>query len=365
MIKLAILSPSHNTYSETFIQAHKKLPFHVFYYYGGGKPNHLEGKGYLLSNRVRRLYASITNKINKKPINDYALTYSLKKEKINAVLAEYGTVAAENLDIIKKLNLPLFVFFHGYDASVHHVLEQYKLKYAEVFAYATCIFSVSNAMTNKLIGIGCPAEKIIYNVYGPNDLFLNLNANFNNKNFVSIGRFVDKKAPYYTILAFSRALKKHPDAKLIMAGDGPLWNTCKNLISYLKIEENISLVGVVKPEEWAKLLENTIGFIQHSIKAENGDMEGTPVAVLEACAAGVPVISTKHAGIPDIIKHQINGLLCNEHDVEGMADNIISLIENTNLVKELGYNAKNTIKENYTMQKHLDTISKEIIKILN
>ncbi|WP_017260212.1 glycosyltransferase [Pedobacter arcticus] len=360
MKNLAILSINQDAYSETFIKIHKTLPFNISYYYGNVIPTHLEGKGYLLKNKLYRLYISVVAKIKKKETRLFALERSLRKENIDVVLAEYGTTGAECLAIVKSLKLPLLVFFHGYDASVTSTLDLYRVKYLALFKYASCVFSVSNAMTEKLVSIGCDRKKICYNVYGPNNLFLGVKPNFENNNFVAIGRFADKKAPYYTILAFNQVVKKHPDAKLIMAGDGPLWNVCKNLILHLNLQRNVSLIGIINPQEWAKLLGNCIAFLQHSVTAATGDMEGTPVAVLEACAAGIPVISTYHAGIPDIIEHEENGLLCEEHDVDLMAVNIIRIFENRHFAQELGKNSKLKIKERFSIDQHLQIITTEI-----
>src|SRR5690606_7951411 len=104
---------------------------------------------------------------------------------------------------------------------------------------------------------------------------------FSKKQFVAIGRFTDKKAPYYTLMAFKEAIKNHPDATLIMAGDGQLLNMCKNLVRFFKIENQVAFPGVISPEKFRELLSESLAFVQHSITAENGDMEGTPLAVLE------------------------------------------------------------------------------------
>src|SRR5690606_24279507 len=114
--------------------------------------------------------------------------------------------------------------------------------------------------------------------------------------------------------------KNHPDASLIMAGDGVLLNMCQNLARHLEIEKQVLFPGVITPETYRELLSESLAFVQHSITAANGDMEGTPLAVLEAGAAGLPVISTKHAGIPDVIVDGKTGLLCVEHDVATMAN---------------------------------------------
>lgn len=365
MLNLAILSPEQNVYSETFIQAHKNLPYKVSFYYGGFIPNYLEGKGYLLNHLFSRICYTLDYRNSKKlSLQELALKYSLKKNGIQVVLAEYGPTAAESLAVIKSLKLPLFVYFHGYDATVKSVLSKYEIRYKDVFNYAIKIFSVSAEMTKKLIELGCPIDKIVYNVYGPNQIFFKNSPHFNNKQFVAIGRFVDKKAPYYLILAFKDLVKKYPNAQLKIAGDGVLFNSCINLIKHFKLDHNIHLVGIVTPEDWVTVLENSLAFVQHSITAYNGDMEGTPVAILEACAAALPVISTIHAGIPDIIIDGVNGYLVEEHDVEQMTKNLIKIYENADHAKDLGLKGRDLVANNFSLSKHLATIEKEINNIL-
>jgi colanic acid/amylovoran biosynthesis glycosyltransferase len=182
--------------------------------------------------------------------------------------------------------------------------------------------------------------------------------------FIAVGRFVDKKAPYYTLLAFKEVLKEFPNATLVMAGDGILHNSIKNLIRYYQLEKNVKLIGIIRTNEFLQILQDARAFVQHSITASNGDMEGTPLGVLEACAAGVPVISTYHAGIPDVIIHGFNGLLCEEHDVLKMSENMKLVLIDKNRAGELGANARQTILNNFQLDRHLHILSEVIIKAI-
>lgn len=357
MKNLAILSPSNDTLTETFITAHRKLPFNVTFLHGGLIP-FIDEKNNKPIVKVLKIFFQIISKIRQKgnyfePI----LKFHLKRNKIDIVLAEFGVTGAESLNVIKKLKLPLIVHFHGFDASVYDVLKEYNEKYKEMFLYAKSVIAVSKTMKAKLIEIGCPEEKICLNTYGPHPDFFNVKPNLNNKNFLSVGRFVDKKAPYFTILAFNDVIKKHQDANLVMIGDGPLLATCKNLVTYFKLEKNISFVGAKNREEIVNYLNNSIGFIQHSIQAENGDSEGTPVAIIEAQAAGIPVISTLHAGIPEVVIHGKTGYLVKERSVNEMAAYICSCIEQKEVLAQLSINSKENIKKNYSLENHLNTIT--------
>jgi colanic acid/amylovoran biosynthesis glycosyltransferase len=365
---LAICTPSGNAYSETFIQAHKDVPnANIFYYYNGTIPRTLENIGNLYPDSFfSKIHFYIIRFLFYKnfSLQEITLIRSFQKNKINVVLAEYGTTGVQLLKVCKYLNLSLIVHFHGYDASIKKVLEDNIILYREMFGYAKYIIVVSNIMKNKILELGCPEEKILLNIYGPNDDFLKINPNYSGKYFISIGRFVDKKAPYYLILTMRKVVESHPNTKLFIGGNGALYNTCKNLIQYYNLKDNIILLDIIKPQEYQEYLKNAIAYVQHSITAENGDMEGTPVSIIEASAAGLPVISTLHAGIPDVIIHEKTGFLVEEHDVENMAGYIIHLIENPSLAKAMGALGKKNIQENFSITKHLNILS-ELIQSCN
>jgi colanic acid/amylovoran biosynthesis glycosyltransferase len=363
-INLAILSPSTDAYSETFIRAHKEIPGVAAKLYSGGfLPKRLEIKGYLEPASVLRqiLYRVMFRlRGHRLSYSEWVLLQSFKKEKIQVVLAEYGTTACYVLRICQIARIPLIVHFHGYDASKKEILQKYQFEYKAVFQYASAVIAVSKVMKNTLIQIGCLPEKIKLNPCGPNPLYFQLEPTFNEISFVSVGRFVDKKAPYYVVLAFNEVLKKYPNAQLVMIGEGPLLNSCKNLAHILGSEDQISFPGVLPMEVIQSHFKNALAFVQHSITADNGDMEGTPVAVLEASAAGLPVISTRHAGIPDAVIHGETGFLCAEHDVQQMAEYMMEVIENKALAKNVGQKGRALVRQEFTLEKHLKILSEAI-----
>ena len=155
-------------------------------------------------------------------------------------------------------------------------------------------------------------------------------------------------------------MEKHPDAHLYLAGDGPLKETCENIVKQLKLENNITFLGIIKPETFRSYLSKVFGFVQHSIRAKNGDMEGTPLAVLESSISGLPVVSTFHAGIPDVIKNNETGLLSQEHDVEAMTANMIKIFNDRKGAMEMGQKGKVNIHINYSISKHIDSLDRII-----
>lgn len=355
--RIAILTNKPYDKCETFIKAQlDALPFKIDHYWGAQLPLNLRCpkqtffKKILCKLRMIRQKSAI-DFVSKEFVNN----------KIEIVFAHYGMVGAKILPVCKLLNLPLVVHFHGHDAVRKTVLKEFELYYKEMFDYPkSVIVSVSHEMTKRLIKLGCPKEKIYYNPYGPNELFINVIPQFSKRQFVSIGRFVEKKAPHLTILAFKKVIDKFPDAKFVFAGDGNLLDSCIDLTIALGLQNNILFKGRISADQFCNYLSESLAYVQHSIEAQDGDMEGTPVSILEASGAGLPVISTLHAGIPDVIVHEETGLLCNEYDVDTMADNMLRLIENPLLAKILGEKGKIRVSELFSMDKHIFNLTKII-----
>jgi len=98
------------------------------------------------------------------------------------------------------------------------------------------------------------------------------------------------------------------------------------------------------------------GFLQHSIRASDGDSEGTPVAILEAQASGLPVIATRHAGIPDVVIEGRTGFLVDEGDVKRMAEGIARVAEDSPLATALGAAGRSRVLESFTMERSIDRL---------
>lgn len=137
------------------------------------------------------------------------------------------------------------------------------------------------------------------------------------------------------------------------------------MVSKLKIENSVDFVGWVSPEQQLDFLSKSAIFVQHSVTTRKGDAEGTPVAILEASAAGLPIVSTKHGGIIDTVIDGETGFLVDENDWEEMGNKMIHLLENPSHLQSFGENGKKNIYDNFSMEKHIEEVEKAIRKIVN
>ena len=274
---------------------------------------------------------------------------NLFRGRADAVLAEFGPTGVAVMEACRQLNLPLFVHFHGYDISVRRVLEQYGAAYSEMFRRASGLIAVSRAMKRKLIERGAPPERVHYNPCGVDcESFDGANPSESPPHVLAVGRFVEKKGPRLTLAAFAEVLRQYPEARLRMIGDGPLLDECRRLSRRLSVGHAVTLLGRQPHQMVAEEMRRARLFAQHSIEAASGDSEGTPVSILEAGASGLPVVSTRHGGIPDVVLDEETGMLVEEGDVAGMARRMLRLLRDPALAARLGGEARRRVSSHFS-----------------
>lgn len=355
MAKLCIIKPNPSTYSETFIQSHIDfLPMEKKILYGGDFPLYKEDGSFLIPSFwgiVSYLFQKRVLKKRDIPVRTNALVSYLRKENIEVVLAEYGTVGAMVADACRLANVPLVIHFHGADAHHHATINEYKDWYRRAFQYASTIIGVSNDMINSLHQLGAPQEKLVWNPYGINtDRFAPAHEEAAlNSTFLFVGRFVSKKSPQTTIRAFYEVSKRYPESRLVMAGGGPLLEESKALSQELGIDHKVNFAGVLPSEQISVLLRQSCCFVQHSVTPPDGDMEGTPNTILEAAAAGLPVVSTRHAGIKEAVIDGKTGYLVDEYDTAAMTDSMMKILASPAAAMAMGQEGRKHILQHYAL----------------
>lgn len=352
-MKICIARSERNSYSETFIRDQltglSRLA-EVYSIHTSRLPERTED-GTLLSPFafwiLHKLIKSVTG-IRNNFFSHYGIKKFLTTNKIDVVLANYGLTATHLMPVCKALTIPLVVIFHGHDAGDKKLVRTYRDRYQKLFSCASAIVAVSHDIRNKLIALGADPEKVTVISCGVDTQKFTPASPPKDKIFLSVARFVEKKGPLYTLRAFHEVWKKYPHARLVMAGAySGLYKKCKQLTESLDMHEAVSFLGILSHDQVVEWMNKSFAFVQHSVTASNGDTEGTPVGILEAAAAGLPVVSTVHGGIPQAVLHEVTGLLVKERDVAAMAACMIRLLENPTLVTTMRQAARKHIIEHY------------------
>lgn len=283
--------------------------------------------------------------------HEYAVTH---------LLIEYGNVASQIIELNSRLfRLPIFVHFHGYDASRllrdQRIVEYYKWLDKNV----SKIIVGSNDMKKRLVKVGMRKEQITVNYYGID--FPEQHSHMIESDickFIFIGRLVEKKSPLSTLNAFAKAVAINEKMTLDIIGgdnDSGLMNTVKAFIADNRLEDKVVLHGNQSHEYVKSSLLNASCYVQHSVTAkDSGDMEGLPNIILEAASYGLPVVSTKHAGIPEAVEDGVSGFLVEEYDVDAMAEKMLMLSLNKALRVQMGKKGREIIHQKFTAEKSIN-----------
>jgi len=256
--------------------------------------------------------------------------------KPDIIHCHFGYESIKFLDNIDELAVPIFVSFHGYDASELLKKKSYVNKLNFFFERKNIIpIYVSNYVKNNLL-------KVKVNMQNAELLYYGIDVDFFNPEsrskihtddvftFLQISTFTEKKGHIYTLQAFKKMLETVDDKrkyKLILAGGYLLIDQIKQITVEMGLADYVEFPGHVKPIDGKKLLLEANAFVHHSITASNGDAEGLPNAIIEAMAMELPVISTWHAGIPELIEDGVNGYLVKEKDVDTYVKRMKDILE--------------------------------------
>lgn len=355
-VSVCIVQPTVGTISETFIRAHAEcLPASVTVIHGSMP--HIDGQpivGQSIPQRlVRKCWRLLRGKSYASDVTE-AFVKAFRLARATIVLAEFGPVGAHVREACRQSRIPLVVHFHGYDASRRNILAEYEEPYRMLFQDAAGVVVVSEPMRRRLEALGAPPHKIYYNPYGVDcRLFYGGDPATSGPILLAVGRFVEKKAPQITISAFAIVQREYPEAQLRMIGDGPLLEPCRDLVSKLGLENAVHFLGAQPPEVVTSEMRQARAFVQHSVEASDGDSEGLPNSILEAGATGLPVVATRHAGIPEAVLHGETGLLVEEGDVQAMAVGMHTLLRDSELADRLGKNARQRISTHFSRDRSI------------
>lgn len=245
-----------------------------------------------------------------------------KRARPDLVHAHFASGGRSALPLAESLGVPLLVTFHGADVTVRASKKNY---YERLGEQATRFICVSEFIRGKALESGFPAEKLLVHYIGIDRVLFSAAASLEPpQGVLFVGRLVEKKGCEYLLRAMHIVQQTHPRCELTIIGDGPLRSSLEALARDLNVR--CQFLGVQSSVVIRDCLAKARVFCVPSITASNGDSEGLAIVFAEAQAMGVPVVSTTHGGIPEIVVHGTTGLLAPERDHEALADALSLLL---------------------------------------
>jgi glycosyltransferase involved in cell wall biosynthesis len=167
---------------------------------------------------------------------------------------------------------------------------------------------------------------------------------------VSIGRLIEKKGFADLISACCLLKPRGRDFVCEIIGEGPLENALRSQIARDGLESCVKLVGPRTQSQISLSLAHATIFVLPCTREETGGMDNLPTVIMEAMAAGLPVISTPLAGIPEMVENDCNGILVREHDPEAVSAAIEYLIANPEQARSFGDRGREIAREKFSIE---------------
>jgi colanic acid/amylovoran biosynthesis glycosyltransferase len=272
------------------------------------------------------------------------------------------------LPFIEQWHKPCVVSFHGADVAHKPEIKDYPGKLRRLFNAVPLVFARSQSLAARLVQLGCPPEKLRINRTGiplGEFPFAHREPPQDGKwKVVQACRLIPKKGVATSLRAFAIFKKDYPGAELFIAGKGPLQSELEMLAGGLGIARDVHFLGFLSQSKLRGLYGSSHLFLHPSEISPNQDQEGVPNSVLEAMATGLPVVATRHGGIPEAVDHGRTGFLVSEEDHVALANAMQLIGSSPILLKQMGALAHVTVKERFeqeTQIEHLESFYEEAI----
>ena len=328
------------------------------------------GHGTFIEEIEKRCGNAITIKC-KKRIDIHALQELiaiLKKQRIDILHCHemksrlYGLIAA------RALNIPVVTTHHNWTGA-NRLVKVYEYLDAFYIRFFDQIVAVSEELKHSMLKLKVPAKRISVIINGINlkelhidrkDIsYLKKKIGIKNgtKIIGNVGRLSVEKGHKLFLTAAKLIQKEFPAIQFLIAGDGPLKSELKFCADNLGLKESVFFTGFCSNIQQLYLLMD--------IFLLTSSVEGTPMAMMEAMAMGVPVVATNVGGVSKILHQNQSGILSKNNEPEEVAESVISLLKNPNELARLATNAKKTIEEKHSAAQMAKQYENMYMNIIN
>lgn len=291
-----------------------------------------------------------------------------------SVFVHFLDFANQFHDVWNRLDIPVVVHCHGYDITWdvrHHQkgTPLHPIGYREeVRSLPENVWFIANSnyTVGQLRQLQINPDKIFLKRFGvpladrPKE-----HRSHDLPNVLYLGRLVDFKGPVETVDAFDRIADKHPTARFHLAGGGELASSVDAAIERANLRERVTCYGPVDQAHGQRLRADATIFTAHNKIGEvTGQQEAFGVAMLEAMADGVPVVTGRSGGVTDFIDHQNNGLLFTPGDIDSHAAMLDQLLSSASLRRDMGTAAWETVRENHQIQHERDDLIRIFTQVM-
>ena len=293
-----------------------------------------------------------------------------RNHNISVIHSHFGDKGWYDLILAEKHNLKHIVTFYGYDMSLLPAEKPiWKTRYKELFNKVDLILCEGPHMAQGIVSLGCPKSKVrilrlgieVEKIpYIPRETIKDKPINI-----LIAGTFREKKGIPYALSAIGKVRNYYPNLQVTIIGDSS--GTARENKEKQKILDAIrtnnleSITTLLGFQSYTRLMEESYKhhiFISPSVTSSDGDTEGgAPVTIIEMAATGMPIISSNHCDIPQIIRNGESGFLAEERDIDGLATNLLWLINHTDSWEKFTKSARANIEQKFNIKNQAEKLA--------
>jgi len=298
----------------------------------------------------------------KLPAANLTLFYSClpllnRDTRFDAIQCHFGNyglraLAWRNMGLVRG---PILTVFHAHELAGLSDQKGRRL-YFPLFKCNTLLLPISERWRQRLIRWGARPERTIVHHMGVDLGRFEYAPRFPGPDetvqILSVGRLVEQKGFEYAIRAVShlRQLTSR-GLQYTIIGSGELENPLKGLVSELGISDIVTFAGPLLQDQVRRRMHESHIFLLPSVTAANGFQEGIPVAIMEAMASGLPVVTSRHSGIPELVEHDVSGFLAKEREVVPLAESMERLMSDSILCRRISAAGREKVEREFDIRK--------------
>ncbi len=301
-----------------------------------------------------------------------------RRHQAHLLHSHFGDSGWANISAAKKAGIGHVVTFYGYDVNfLPNVDERWLDRYKKLFETADRILCEGSYMAGSIVKLGCPQSKVKVQHLGVEIDRIEFRPRTwkpgETLRVLIAASFREKKGIPYALEALGR-LKDEVPLEITIIGDAgnvPKFQEEKRQIMEIIKKYNLKTCTDMMGYQPHTVLFNEAYkhhiFLSPSVTARDGDSEGgAPVTIIELAASGMPIVSSFHCDIPEVVKHGVTGLLAEERDVTGIIKHLHWLIANPVSWNEMLKAARKHIENEYDVVQQgarLASIYEEVVEI--
>lgn len=267
----------------------------------------------------------------------------------------FGHAGVHLLPFVRAWKRPCVVSFHGADIGLNAQVANYETKLRLLFQSVAAVLARSQSIVRRLLSLGCAPEKIQLNRTGiPLREFAFVAREVPRDGrwrALQACRLIDKKGVATAIRAFAIFARRFPRAEFYIAGKGDLQTQLMAVAEQLGVLHQVHFVGFLGESDLRNLCYRSHIFLHPSETPADENQEGVPNSMLEAMATGLPVVATRHGGIPEAVTDEVSGFLCEERDAEALGQRLITLADSPALYERFSVAAREAVAENFDQER--------------